>query len=480
MANLFSIAKLTFKLIFRRGGGLAVLVILALAAGSAFAVCQSDGKLVNELMIRSRYALFFSITLLSLIMLWLGCLSMRSDFDAKRLHTLTSYPLPRRCIFLGKWLGLFAFAACGLATCLLTTALAVWLYAANHRSLDDPQANASRLWRMETERTQDLAWVKAAATREAEGRLRQMKEAGPLPPATRENDLIRQYEQEYYRQWQTMSANGTRTFRFSLGQIPRHRESFRLFFRFYANDREKPVALQWGISAPHHPHLFTRRVESTAFANNTLEVPLNVIPPDGNFYVVVQGIDNPELVLPHNGVRVFYDAGSLSANLFLRFIPLLLAHLAVVIAVGLTIATAFTMSVASFTSMVLYFMALGSPFFERFLTEARTDVELSVAERFLSVVVMPLGLFFATGLEQPSAVFALSAGTTIDLGNLGMGVTRSVGGLLFYPVQLFSSSAAAALRGSGLDLVLGFGLYFLLVAGLGIRLLTRKELDRVH
>ena len=147
-------------------------------------------------------------------------------------------------------------------------------------------------------------------------------------------------------------------------------------------------------------------------------------------------------------------------------------HLAMVIAVGLTLSSMFTLSVASFGSFVLYMIAYGSSLFNSFTL----DDDLNI----FSAVMMKISSFIRTGLESPSVVKPLAHGIEISGTNSGMSVSKSMGQLILSPVKVISESTYDALIYFNWDLYSGQFLYLLIIMGLGIYVLKRKELDRVH
>ncbi len=482
MATTWAMAKLTFRLLFRRGGAWLLLGACAGVSGLTFAFCRSDGQLVNEFTLRSRYALTLGVTLLSLTTLYLACASLRGDLDAKRLHLLTSYPLPRLHIFAGKWLGLFAVALLGLGVCLGTVVLCgAWLV---HRH---PAESERTEWRervlgVRREVSQDLDNLEQRVNAEVELQLKQARDMGTLPPDRPLADLRREWHDLIWRRWQLVRPGETISWRFRLPAPPREATELTVVFRYYCSDKVRPLAGRWGVGSPGHQHMVVRHTSVHPFTNGEFSVPIDVVPPDGRVWVVFERDHPRELREPifHHGtsVRLFYRESSLAGNLA-RAAVLLAAHLGVLIAVGLLLATAFTMTVAAFNATVLYLVAAAAPFFEQFLRELAEETHFGLMEMMGNVVVR-VGLFFATGLEPPAVIAPLSQGILIDAYHLGMSSTRMVGGGLCQVSALWNEHAPAAARAAGVDLTLGWVVYAALAAGLGIWLLRRKELDRVH
>lgn len=484
MRAIWSIARLSLRVLFRQGAGPWLLICTALVTLATYAVCRSDGLLEHELPLRIRYALTFGLTVFSLALLWLACLSLRGDIDARRMHLLTSYPLRRRHIFLGKWLALFIFSAAGMLTCWLAVGLAVGVQVGRWETPAQVGPALARLWRVERE----CRPVIPALAASVESRLKALRDEGGIPAGMPEAAVRAELTRRALQQTQVIEPLSVRTWDFDLGTFKRRGGQLIVRYRFYARDPLVRMSGAWQVKAPGYPEQYLLDMldlpdgERTTNASHDLVVPLAVVPPDGKFQINFRNDDNKLQLLSYrnSGMRVYYTSGNLLNNLGLSAL-LLLAHFAVIIALGLALSTAFTMSIAIFASTVLYMVAVAVPFFQRFISD---EVDLYQAaghsiDLFISGFIR-FGLFFTTGLEPPEVVQPLSDGTAITATNVGMDFTREVGGWLLSPVHVFSPDGFTALQASGGTLFAGYLLYFLLVLVLGSWWLTRKELDRVH
>lgn len=475
MKRVLSVARLTLRLHLQKGNGGWLLVFIAAVAAFFFVVCQADGVLSHELQIRSRYGLTFSTSLLGICLLWLACYSMRGDIEAKRLHLLTSYPLHRLQIYLGKWLGLLTYGAMGTVTILVTIGLCCYILMATWADPQEVAALRTDSYRVYVQESPEAFDYEAEVAR----RLDILRDDGRLTE-TADLQLVSGHLREQLRnELNTLSPGGTRTRQFDLGRKPGYGDHLLIRYRFYTQDDATPVNLHWTFRSATSAQTWTTTTSHRAYATHDIEVPLSVVPPDGRFDVTIRGIDNPSLVMmEHTGLSALYLGSSLWRNC-LKFVISMLLHYATIIAVGLTIGVAFTISVASFVAAVLYFLALSSSFFQSVLGELSRDQEAGAAE-LLGSVMIRLGGLFTTGLEPPAVIGTFSGAMAITMDNLGMAITRWFGSLLALPVKLFSEAGYTAFQANGLDLLLGFFLYLALAAALGIWLLTRKELDRVH
>ncbi len=477
MKQLLTVAKLTFQLPFRTKGGWFIYFLVSAVALFMFSVSRSDGVLINELQLRIRFSLVLASAVLSLVLLWYACVSMRGDIDAKRTHLLTSYPIHRALIYLGKWLGLLAFAFFGfLLVCAVvaTSSLVMVWHTCDADQVTQVKKDYWRLARVLHPHIPDAAAI-------AEERYDELRKSGKLPEEWRQvsrDKAVKLLREDTVRRQQLVKKNGRRSWPFQVGRLPDDVDTIVLEYRFYSHDRQ-PVKGTWGVYDENLQRLYQQDVYVRPFQTHQLLVPTTAIPQSGEMFVQFNGRNNPPLIFYNKtGLRLLYREGTLLSNLP-RYLLIMFGHFGLVIAVGLTIASAFTLSVASFVSMVLYLVAFSSSFFVRAVERYRFDEDAGVLVK-VGGVMTRLGLFLIAGMEAPQATEPLSGAVHITADNIGMQVSQSVGNIVLLPVSVFSNSAYTALCDAGVGMMLGFVLYFAIVMGGGIWLFKRKELDRIH
>ena len=278
MRQLLAIASLTFRLPFRRAGGYLLLLTTVATSVLTFMVCRSDGKLVNELMLRSRYGLYVGVTTLSLIVLFMACTSLRGDLEARRLHLLTSYPVPRAMIFMGKWLGLYAFSFLGLLlVCGSILTCAVWLW----RAEPDPairQAAKTEVLTVRREVLPDLNYLRLRLRREVDEEITAMREAKQYPTGIDEGQLRTVLYQQAYRHWQVLTPDGTMTWLFDLGEQPPPDERLTVTYRYYATDKVQAARLRWGVGMQGQREHQIAHTETVPFATGEFTVSASLVP----------------------------------------------------------------------------------------------------------------------------------------------------------------------------------------------------------
>lgn len=443
MRKILVIARLTFLLALRNG---MVWGTLGLTAGTAvfiFFASTGDNVLLNELKLRIHYSYALSYSLLTLIVISISCFTVRSQIDARQIHLLTALPISRRDIWIGKWLGLTLIAA--LAECVLIVVifLSSSVYCRSYSAEEAKIAKDNFLFARYENKPVTVAIEEKISER--------------IETLVRETDLARNevnekiwnsIEQQVRREHQLVPTNGGKSWHFKIKRAPREGEKVDLEFRFYAENRRTPIQGTWTLSAPGKVEAFTADFSALPYEFNTIRIPAEQIPASGEFDLRFNGKDNPEVIFGiKTGVRIYQTDVTLLVNIIKAFCAQLI-HLSVTAAVGLTAGVAFTFSVASFFSIVLYLLSLSSGFFAGVANELTHRFSFDLMDR-IGIGIINFGIWLTKGLDPPDIIASLSSGISIPIHQL----------LLQWGPGIF--------------------IYGVVVALLGICLLTRKELDKI-
>jgi hypothetical protein len=436
-----AIAWTTLRLLFRNGTGWGVLAAIAVIGSFIFFSARADDVLLHELRLRIRYGTTFYTVFLAVCLLFSSCLSVRLDIDRKLMHILTSYPVHRYEIWCGKWLGLMLFSVLGLCVGMVSVGFsATWYVAAN--SVD--RSGLSGFWRCHRVchpemPSLDLLVEREHRLREREGRL----------PTDRSSWQIRSdLRTEIRRQTQLLETGEKRTWTFDLGKGAASREELLLEYSFFAQEQRRLVRGIWLVEAEDGPGQHTETVEAFPYTVNRVTIPISCLSESGRVRVTFQGIDAPHLIFARGkGIRLFLEDGSFWSNTFRGHIVVLL-HFGAIVALGMTVATAFTFPVAAFVSTVFYLLAAATGFFESVARDL--DWGEPGVLRTLSDGVIRGGVWLTRGLRLPPVIGRVSGGTSVEFGSL---------------VSAWGAQ---------------FIVYAIVVGGLGMWWLTRKELDRLH
>jgi hypothetical protein len=445
MTKIWAIAKTVFRLLFRNGTGWGILAAIAATAAFIFLTSQADGVLLHELQLRIRYSASFASILISLCLLFLACISIRHDIDNKQMHMLSSWPIHRSEIWLGKWLGLLLFSALAFAVSIATISLCSWGYLRNWKHPAEKQVLASKFWRT----MHETPPARKPLREQAEILYRQRLLKGELPQDQPAWSIKNEIYRELRRDVQMLPPGQTKTWRFELGDKPIVGQSVVLRYKIFAEQERQKIFGTWTVEAVDGVDRFEKAFEVYPYRTGEIEVPAALVPPSGSLRVTFKGAPNtPHLIFPHDqGMAILFDDGSLAANVT-RGLLVSLAHQAVLIAVGLGAASAFTMAVATFVSLILFGLAISSQFFLGVIGDLLWQEPTFV--KMLGAKVIRVGIWLGQGLRPPPVIAEVSGGRSIRF------------------AEIWASWGGASL------------LYFILIAGLGIYLLTRKELDRIQ
>ncbi|MEA2012212.1 MAG: ABC transporter permease subunit [Verrucomicrobiota bacterium] len=439
LSKILTIAGNTLRLIFRGGAGIGTLFILILVGIFIFSAAKADEVLINEIRLRFRYSLYFSTTILSMATLWFSCVTVRKDIDGKQMHALVSFPISRVQIWIGKWLGIFTFASIALFCCILTSGLCALVFTMN--------------WENKTEITEMLKSINPVySICQPEGRsveikvdiaYSKLKATGKLPPNETETQIRKNLFLKFRREEQLLPAGTGRTWEFNLKKRPQGKSiSFR--YKFYTQRRKK-LAGKWIVETPGKIERYEVKFNKYPYRIHTAEIPVSMIPKN-NFTVSFIPITKKDIIFPgEEGLRVYYKTGTILGNATMMFF-LFLLHLGTVVALGLTFGTVFTFSVATFVSLIFYFLGMGSSFFENIANNTMNSEEGTL--HFFSNLFLCIGVWLTKGISPSPVIGPFSENLSVSAG------------LQSWLPELI--------------------LYFLVVAIIGMIFLSRKELDRLH
>ena len=472
MKQISTIAIHTFLQPFRKKYAWLFIAFTAGIGLFVFIISRSDGELINELRLKIRFGLTASVTFTFLITLWQSCISMCGDISGKRIHVITSYPIKRSKIYLGKWLGLVAYGFIAIVVSSIT--IFVVAYGTYLRCDDDEMKLIAKneLWTRQRSVAPISNNPETLAKKIYNENLLKGQYAIKHDPVKE----ILNLRAKIMKVQRLVGKNGKKLWEFDVSGCPMIGKSVYLKYRFFTRN-ETPVKCVWLIGGESmiDPIRFERN--DRPYINHVISIPISKLSDKKKLLVEFHAYDNPQLLFyRHMGMEMRWQDGTWLGNLP-RYFLFLLAHLSVIVAAGLTIATAFTISVATFVSSIVYAVAMGSEFFLKIVKEIRLENDgiMRIGGYFTRVALFPV-----TGMEIPDVITPFSNSISITFSNVGMEVTRQTGALLLSPIRVFSVDAYKAVIAYGGSLTIGYIVYMTLVMGGGIWLLSRKELDKLR
>jgi len=285
--------------------------------------------------------------------------------------------------------------------------------------------------------------------REVQTEFARRQQEGFVAEDQNESDVREEIQREIRRREQLLPPNGSKSWTFELPPEVTHRNLV-LRCTFFAESRNRAITGIWTFGNSENPDSQTRQAFSGfPYQSGRIAIPASAVPGAGRLTVSFEGTDTPHLICPLDarGIRLLCRDSSIAGNI-LRGLCLMMLHLAIVTALGLTLATPFTLPVAAFVSLVLYLVAISSVFFRTVAHDLAWGDATSA--KHIAGYVIRTAIWLTSGLRPPPVLGYIAQGHTIPL------------------------SAVLFSWGSGCLVSL------ILITGLGLFLLTRKELDRVH
>jgi hypothetical protein len=353
--RLLAIALLAMRAALRSRMVAALLVLLAGCVLGLPRMLRGDGTPAGDLAILLEITLTACFGVLALATLWAGCATLAAERDSRLLDLTRVKPVPGIELWLGKWLGMLALNALLLAAVVVGVRAQIALRRTPSGASFSPLLTCRRV-------AHPLLPTPEAEAQEA---LRRAQAQGPLPAGMNARRFYREQLQMARNHYMVVNPGETAVWQIALARPLHPGEPLLARFRF---------DVEWGARADVRGVCRVRRAGATAwaahapvadFTMNTLDVPLDS--------AALAGADRLELAFEHAGppdsaallinprqnVVLLTPGGSFAGNLF-RAAVVQLALLALLAALGLTLACAFSFPVAAFGAGAALLLALVS------------------------------------------------------------------------------------------------------------------------
>lgn len=444
MKKILTISKIIFKLAHRNGTIYGMTLLVAGVASFIFTFSTGDKNLVNELQLRLQYSFAIAYSLLTLIVISAACFSIRSQIDGRQVHLLTSLPLKRYQIWLGKWLGLTLVAIVAEMALVVTLLICSAVYC---RSYPFEKIRLAK----------EFYWVpkyKAKSTNPSLEELTKLRIQGlildgTLDSASINTDVWKHNFNQIRKEQQLLPSNSKKTWYFDLKQKPDIGENVELRYRFYAESKRTRIQGSWLLSAAGKVEAFEQTFDVLPYTTSMMVIPVEQIPDSGQFEVTLKVDNDVDIIIgQQSGPWIFYSDGSIYHNIFKAVIAQTI-HLSVSVAVGITAGVAFTFPVASFLSIVLYFISISSGIFINIVRDLTREEHVTFLSQITSWL-MNSGIWLAKGLQPPEIISRISTGISIPMDQLLLN---------WFPATF---------------------IYAVMITLLGMAILTYKELDKIR
>lgn len=140
MSDLWAIIKITLKSTLRSKIFILLFVLLILCVFLVPNTISSDGTVSGFIRISLQYSLSIIAFILSLSTIWLGCFIITRDVENYQIHLVSSKPISRVKIWIGKFLGiLFVHAVLLFAGAAVVYGFIIWQF--NKRDFSEEEKN---------------------------------------------------------------------------------------------------------------------------------------------------------------------------------------------------------------------------------------------------------------------------------------------------------------------------------------------------
>ncbi len=461
MQRLLAIAGLTWKAAFRFRLFLVVAVLLIAAVVGLPLIIKDDGTARGFTQILLTYTLSAITGLLGLSTLWLSCGTLARDIEECQMQVVTTKPIARWQIWLGKWLGIMSLNAALLA---LSGACVYGLL----------QWRAAKLPAAEQEilRTQVLvargsakernydAGIDADTERILQGRLKSSPVDKVDVPEVR-----RQIREQVKADFQLVPPGYKRDWLIDLGFAKNYLHGKPLQLRVKFNAAQKSASgtflALWQVGVPGKTK-FWRTEEPMSLAPDTFhefQIPPNLFDDQGVLTISFVNPNDTSLLFPiEDGMEVLYPEGGFALN-FVRGLGIIFCWMALLAALGLTAASFLTFPVAAFFSLAVLTIGLSSGTLAEAVESGTVMggngetgvmghsvadmVLIQTFKSFLAVIHLVKGF---------SPIDSLSSGRAIPWSELGMAFVQIVllfGGIIgLIGIGLFSRRELATAQGN--------------------------------
>ena len=400
MNKLFAIAVLAVRTASRSRLLLCLVILLLLAVVGVPLTVKGDGTLHGHIRVLLHYALGLAAVILSLATLWAAAGGIAREVEDKRIRLVAVKPVHSGQIWLGKWLGLLVMNAVLLA---LAAAIVYGLLLWRLRSV--PASDESR-HTLNTEVLTARRLVRPLpedVDADVHQRMTDLVARGKIPPQMPANQVFAALKKELLARRAAVGPGRSKSWTFVLPPIrprtgPRDEAAHAVAIRFRLSSAamdKAPISGTWTVGTPERPETFQFTMAAYPDGLHTFFVPVSTLGlPSSRGDPVHTRVTFTNADTETSATAIFVgDAGiemlirerSFEFNL-VRALSIVLATLAVVAALGLTLSTAFSAPVATFVAAALITMSLMCHYFSYATTPERMVREDSGADGGPSLV----------------------------------------------------------------------------------------------
>lgn len=383
MRKILAIALLAVRTAIRSRLFISLIVILFTIIIGLPMTIKGDGTLTGQVKILLYYTLGLMTVVLGIATLWTSCSAISQEIEDKQIHLVAVKPVYRFQVWLGKWLGLLVINAallCFAGT--VTYALLCWNINSSNateqdrRVLHEEILVGRRLLRPRPELVE----------KEVRERFSQLLKEGKIPGDVPEETAFLIIKKRLLTEKSVVAPGQSKQWIFELDgtTAPLSKKSKHGYkdkpdypilvrFRFSSPGRDRqPVSGVWSVGTEQKLDIFQFTFLNYLAGAHQFSIPLSVIPSREQLLVIKyknseRECSNTAIFDPEMGVELLIRESGFEINL-VRALLIILCHLALLAALGLTAGTLFSFPVATFAassvlviSIMIHYFAFLSP-----------------------------------------------------------------------------------------------------------------------
>lgn len=338
---------------------IAVAVFFLIVLPSLPVMLYGDGTTEGHLRLYISYSTHFVIFFLSLLTIFMACISINEELEKKQMFMVVTKPVPRWKVVCGHWLGVVILAAGLLAVAGSINYLGTRYIFAQHEPTMEPG---------EKEKVRESLLSARASVTPTEPDIQELIEKQIKAYRIEHPDEEIDYEQLQKQVKQNLF--------YSMYCVPqRHEKQFRLTgldkvttetitvrFKYYTSTKpaDGTITARWIFGDREKVEPVRMLSEKTPEVYHTIEIPASTIDSEGNLSITFMNYDDEYLtvIFPEkNGLEVLYRSHGFLPNFFKGYL-LIFCQLIVLAALGVMFSSFLSFPVA--VLMTLFVFAIGS------------------------------------------------------------------------------------------------------------------------
>ncbi len=430
MRKVWAIIRLTLAELIRTRVAVAFVLLLIGMMTLIVTTAKGDGTLMGKVQMFISYSVGVIYSLLALLVILLSCRVIDEDIKTMRIDSLVSKPIARWQLLLGRWAGIIILATGLLVASMSAVYIITQLYVRSTpvKSMDRFKVENYVLVARKSFVPPPIPDI----DKKVEQIYQKLKKQGRLPPPSQmapskvrqmiKDGLLRQPRTVGPRQMRTWKISGLKPIRNNKGNV-----LVTLRFKYEPSKTTTP-------DPKHHLHSNTvlgywiigKRTSKNSFywppggpqekpyrTLQQIDVPLNVIEPDGTLTFSFVNIDprNVAVNFPlKDGLEVLARVGGFAPN-FIRLALIAFAGIVFLATLSIACGTFLSFPIASLVSFSVFFIGIAA----NFLTEAIEMLETSksVLDKVERVITY-ISIKFIPSLDLGQYTSKLIDGRIID------------------------------------------------------------------